>query len=142
MVFALTMASPMMANAQTAGRWYIGPPTDTDTRDPLQYRDVDNAQLLQIVAYALTPAGMVLEWGVTRPLHYLATRTPLAPLMSGDNNYYFFGQNNNADLVPAGTFSAAPINLSNSFVSAGPEPISRLDEALIPPSRPGQAELH
>ncbi|HVN90298.1 MAG TPA: hypothetical protein VMT61_10840 [Candidatus Binataceae bacterium] len=141
-VIAMGLACPMMANAQVNTRWYMGPPSDADTRDPYQYRDVDNAQILQLVAYAMTPAGMVLEWGLTRPLHYLATQTPLAPALSGDIDYYFFGQNNNADLVPPGTFNPSPMNLSNTFQPAGPEPVSHIEDVMANPARPGQAAMH
>jgi hypothetical protein len=140
-LLALALAYPTLARAQVNHGWYMGPQPDTDMRNPYEYRDVDNAQLLQIVAYAMTPAGMVLEWGITRPLHYLATQTPLAPIMSGDQDYFFFGQNNNADLAPPGTFGPAPMNFSNAFQPAGPESVSHLEESFIPPSRPGQGEL-
>src|SRR5579863_1407752 len=94
---------------------------DADRLDPYEYRDVDNAQLLQLAAYLLTPIGMGVEWGLMRPLHYLATCSALAPVLSGDKDNFQFGQNNNSDLVPPGTFAPAPMNLSNQFVPAPPE---------------------
>lgn len=109
--FLLAM-SPLVARAQWNG--------DQDLRDPYQYNDVDDGQLLKIFAYVLTPFGMGLEWGVTRPLHNLATYSDIAPLLAGDRNIHYFGHNNNADLVPPGTFDPAPINLSNFFVSEPP----------------------
>src|SRR5438128_9520920 len=132
LIVAALLASPFVARA--AQQWGA-PFTSEDRRNPYEYRDVDDSQLLKLAAYALTPAGMLLEWGVTRPLHYAATRTPLAPVLSGDKDVYFFGQNNNADLVPAGTFAPAPMNLTNSFEPSGPERTpsrsSHLEERLI-----------
>jgi hypothetical protein len=59
--------------------------------------------VLKVVSYFLAPIGYALEWGVTRPLHYLATKTSLAPAMSGDTEYsqiYNPGPNV-APIVPA-----------------------------------------
>jgi hypothetical protein len=105
----LLVVSPIIAHAQWDG--------DEDRRNPYQYEDVDNGQLLQLFSYILTPIGMGLEWGVTRPLHNLATTSSIAPLLSGDRNVHYFGHNNNSDLVPSGTFEPAPVNLSNYYVS-------------------------
>jgi len=107
---ALLTILPAFAHAQ-----YV---RDIDEANPYEYRDVDDGQLLKLAAYLLTPFGMGLEWGVTRPLHYVATQTSIAPLLSGDKDTYTFGQNNNADFVPPGTFGPEPLNLSNAFVPA------------------------
>jgi len=143
LIVALLLAGPSIARAQE--QQWGGPFASEDQRNPYEYRDVDDAQLLCLAAYALTPIGMGLEWGFTRPLHYMATQTALAPALSGDKDVYYFGQNNNSDLVPAGTFAPAPMNLSNSFEPSGPErspSSSHLDELLIPPSRGGQSTIH
>ncbi len=140
LIATLLVTCPVIARAQQWGGSFAG----EDQRNPYEYRDVDDSQLLRLAAYALTPAGMLLEWGVTRPVHYVATRTPLAPVLSGDKDVYYFGQNNNADIVPAGTFAPAPVNLSNSFEPSGPERSpsnNHLDELLIPPSREGQSTV-
>ncbi|MGH7880821.1 MAG: hypothetical protein ACREQD_15200, partial [Candidatus Binataceae bacterium] len=83
-----------------------------------------------------------------RPLHHLATRTAIAPLLSGDKEHIQFGQNHNADLAPPGTFRPPPMNLSNQFVPAPPE-TGPLTTTIAPsppelgPSIPrGQAVLH
>ncbi len=108
------LAHPAISHAQ-----YVD---DTDTRNPYEYRDVDDGQLLKLFSYVLTPIGMGLEWSLMRPLHYAATQTATAPLLSGDKDVYEFGENNNSDLTPPGTFDPAPMNLSNSFVPSPPEP--------------------
>jgi hypothetical protein len=143
LIVTLLLAGPSIARAQQ--HQWGGSFTSGDQRNPYEYRDVDDSQLLRLAAYALTPAGMLLEWGIMRPLHHVATQTPLAPVLSGDKDVYYFGQNNNSDLVPAGTFAPAPMNLSTSFEPSGPErspATSHVDELLIPPSREGQSTIH
>ncbi|HKV53093.1 MAG TPA: hypothetical protein VJN94_00495 [Candidatus Binataceae bacterium] len=119
---------------------------DQDEQNPTQYRDVDDGQLLKVVSYALTPVGMALEWGLTRPLHYLATQTAVAPLLSGDNGSSLFNQNDNASQVPPGTFGPYTINPTNSEVANSqvvtPVPVRRIPlppAETIPPSPPTQA---
>ncbi|HVA68381.1 MAG TPA: hypothetical protein VNF45_03655 [Candidatus Binataceae bacterium] len=76
---ALTMALAAPAFAQQ------GP--YGDKQNPYTYTDTEDGQPLKIFSYFLAPIGYALEWTVTRPLHYLATRTPLTPMMSGDTEY-------------------------------------------------------
>jgi hypothetical protein len=78
-VMVLAMAMPTMALAQQ------GP--YNDKQNPNEYTDTEDGQLLKVVSYFIAPIGYALEWGVTRPLHYLATKTSLAPMMSGDTEY-------------------------------------------------------
>jgi len=95
MVFALAIAMPASALAQQ------GP--YNDKQNPNEYTDTEDGQVLKVVSYFLAPIGYALEWGVTRPLHYLATKTSLAPAMSGDTEYsqiYNPGPNV-APIVPA-----------------------------------------
>jgi len=79
MILVLAIAMPAMAFAQQ------GP--YNDKQNPGEYTDTEDGQLLKVVAYLIAPLGYALEWTVTRPLHYLATKTPLAPAMSGDTEY-------------------------------------------------------
>jgi len=79
MVFALAIAMPAGALAQQ------GP--YNDKQNPNEYTDTEDGQLLKVVSYFLAPIGYALEWGVTRPLHDLATKSALAPAMSGDTEY-------------------------------------------------------
>ncbi|MBV8775216.1 MAG: hypothetical protein JO166_23210 [Deltaproteobacteria bacterium] len=86
-----------------------------DEPNTTQYRDVDDGQPLKLVSYILTPFGMALEWGLMRPLHYLATQTSAAPLLSGDKGSPFFTNNDNGNQVPAGTFAPPVINPTNNI---------------------------
>ena len=83
------MVMPTMALAQQ------GP--YNDKQNPNEYTDTEDGQLLKVVSYFIAPIGYALEWGVTRPLHYLATKTSLAPMMSGDTEY-------SQNTTPARTF--------------------------------------
>src|ERR1700739_5101704 len=94
-IFALAIAMSAGALAQQ------GP--YNDKQNPNEYTDTEDGQLLKVVSYFIAPIGYALEWGVTRPLHYLATKTSLAPAMSGDTEYsqmYNPGPNV-APIVPA-----------------------------------------
>jgi|SRR5215469_1605850 len=141
---ALILAGPVISGAQTE---------DQDRQNPTQYRDVEDGQVLKIVSYILTPVGMALEWGITRPLHYLATQTSAAPLLSGDKGSPFFTENNNANQVPPGTFEPYTINPSNNLQAsnktiapAAPAGTTSAPAESSPPSRPlssgSQPALH
>jgi hypothetical protein len=78
-ILSLAIAAPAIALAQQ------GP--YNDKQNPYEYTDTEDGQVLKLASYILAPIGYALEWGVARPLHYLATRTPLAPAMSGDTEY-------------------------------------------------------
>jgi hypothetical protein len=75
-VLALAVAMPGMVFAQQ------GP--YNDKQNPDEYTDAEDGQPIKIVSYFIAPVGYALEWAVARPLHYLATKTSLAPAMSGD----------------------------------------------------------
>jgi hypothetical protein len=150
-IVALAVARPCMAQY------------DDESRNGA-YNDVQNGQPLQIVGYALTPLGMALEWGVTRPLHHLATKSAIAPILSGDTETVYFGQNNNASRLPPGTFapfqmpenpneivpdkvasepgatgSAAPSSGSQRYLPGGQRVLPPVGSASPPP---GQAVMH
>ena|SRR6266446_6974270 len=135
-ILALLLAWPALSHAQF---------DDQDRQDAMQYRDIEDGQLLKIVSYILTPVGMGLEWGLTRPLHYAATHTKAAPLLSGDTDPSFFGQNSNADHVPPGTFGPYVINPTNNIqpsndstvASAPVVPKGLAPAQSIPPSTSG-----
>jgi hypothetical protein len=131
LIVAFCIALPAFARAQYG---YF----DEDRLDPYEYRDVDDAQILKLLSYVGMPVGMALEWGITRPLHYAATQTPLEPLLSGDVTYNQFGQNDNASLLPPETFAPQPLNFSNHYVTGPPEREVRpapISESVIPPAR-------
>jgi hypothetical protein len=134
LVAAIALSVPAVGHAQSSG----------DSLGPNQYQDVNDAQLLRLAAYMLTPVGMGLEWGLMRPMHYLATDTVIAPLLSGDYDRIGFGHNNNADLVPLGTFDPAPMNLTNDYVPSKPETGSSvgLKESIVPAESSKQSAIH
>jgi hypothetical protein len=112
----LALTLPRLADAQYADLENdYGPPP---------YNDVENGQALQLAAYVLAPFGYALEWGLTRPLHKLATDTPLAPILSGDTEIRYFGETANANLLPPGTF--APFQM--------PANPNAIDSSTTPPS--------
>src|ERR1700722_9049101 len=103
-----------------------------DNYGPPPYNDVDNGQALQLAAYILAPFGYALEWGVTRPLHKAATDSPLAPVLSGDTEIRYFGETNNADRLPAGTFAPfqMPDNPNAMEPDTGPPTFTQQTTAL------------
>ena len=115
-----------------------------DSLRPDDYQDVNDAQLLKLTSYLLMPVGMGLEWGVTRPLHYLATQSVIAPLLSGDKDNIGFGEHNNAELVPPGTFDPAPMNLTDTYVPSPPESETswQLKESIVPAESDHQSMVH
>jgi hypothetical protein len=144
MVLALAMATPAMALAQQ------GP--YNDKQNPDEYTNTEDGQLLKFVSYFIAPIGYALEWTVTRPLHYIATKTPLAPAMSGDTEYSeMYNPGPTAmPIVPA----APPANTASSASaseSAAPQTyIERtpVGPVVVPPalapltSPPAQPVLH
>src|ERR1700676_5133762 len=73
---ALIIGVPNLAAAQYS---------DTDKQNPTEYTNEDS-QPLRMIAYLIAPIGFLLEWGVARPLHYVATNTFLAPVFNGDTH--------------------------------------------------------
>ena len=74
---ALLLVAPSLARAQGY--------SDLDKQDPAEYDDQDS-QLLNLASYVLRPIGFTLEWGVARPLHYLATQSPVAPVLGANTD--------------------------------------------------------
>ncbi len=56
-----------------------------DRQHPKEYTNEDS-QPMRLAAYVISPLGFMLEWGITRPLHYVATDTFLAPVFGGNEN--------------------------------------------------------
>jgi len=67
---ALFVVLPTISHAQY---------NDTDQQNPKEYHDEDS-QLLAIFADLLYPIGFAAEWLVARPVHYLVTDSPAAPV--------------------------------------------------------------
>jgi hypothetical protein len=125
---------PMLAHAQDEDMEY-------DTEGPPPYNDVEDGQLLKIASYIAMPVGWALEHGVTRPLHYLATDTAAAPILSGDTDRKFFGESANANLLPPDTFRPfeMPANPTQMDTGAGPLVLTNTStESSVLPPIPGQ----
>ncbi len=127
LVALLALSVPRLARAQYQYD------VDTDYGPP-PYNDVENGQALQLAAYILAPFGYALEWGVTRPLHYAATDTALAPMMSGDTEIRYFGETANADKLPPGTFAPfqMPANPNAIDTDTGPPTLTQRTNTLPP----------
>ena len=130
MLFAamvLFLSAPRISRAQYSSS------EDQGTAQP--YNDVDDGQLLKIVSYALAPVGYMLEWTVTRPLHYTATKTPLAPMLSGDTEgRNYFGETDRASQLPAGTFTPFQVSpYANTLLNSPPAAGNSYAETPLPP---------
>jgi len=69
---AALLTSPTLCRAQDSEQ----------TQNPKEYSQEDSNPL-KFISYVLSPVGFLLEWTVARPLHYLATDSPLAPVFGG-----------------------------------------------------------
>jgi hypothetical protein len=112
--------APVLSSAQQYGSGDLD--MEYDTQGPPPYNDVDDGQLLKLLSYAVMPVGFVLEHGLTRPLHYLATDTAAAPVLSGDTEIKYFGEASNASMLPPDTFRPfqMPANPTQMDTGAGP----------------------
>ena len=125
---ALVLMGSAVSHAQT---------DDQAGQNPSQYRDVEDGQVLKLAAYLITPVAMGLEWGLMRPLHYLATQTAMAPVLSGDKGSNpFFTENNNANHVPPGTFNPPALNLSNNLQASTNQTLAPAASASTTPAPP------
>ena len=142
-ILVLAMAMPAIAHAQQ------GP--YNDKQNPNEYTDTEDGQVLKLVSYVIAPIGYALEWTVTRPMHYLATKTALAPALSGDTEYseiYNPGQNV-APIVPAppattaSTGQAPSASAPQTYIERAPVGPASVPEPLVPlTSPPEQPALH
>jgi hypothetical protein len=130
MLFAmmvLFLSAPRISRAQYS--------SSDDQATARQYSDGDDGQLLKMVSYALAPVGYMLEWTVTRPLHYAATDTPIAPMLSGDTDgRNFFGETDRASQLPAGTFTPFQVSpYANTLLNSAPAAGTSYAETPLPP---------
>jgi hypothetical protein len=93
---ALFVVLPTISHAQY---------NDTDLQTPKEYHDEDS-QPLAIIADVFYPVGYACEWLVARPMHYIATESPAAPIFRP------VGGNDNtppprAPIIPDNTMEAA-----------------------------------
>ncbi|HUN59535.1 MAG TPA: hypothetical protein VMU41_15595 [Candidatus Binataceae bacterium] len=134
-------ATPIVSYAQQ--QWGQGDlDMEYDAQGPPPYNDVENGQVLQIASYLVMPVGWLLEHGVTRPLHDLATNSAAAPILSGDTEIKNFGESSNANLLPPDTFRPfqMPANPTQMDTGAGPLVTANTnsESPILPPVTYGQ----
>jgi hypothetical protein len=138
---ALILALAMPAAALAQGGPY------NDKQNPNEYTNAEDGQPLKFFSYFLAPVGYALEWGVMRPLHYLATKTPLAPALSGDTEYSEINNPGPAvapmqPLMPADIPAATAPKAQNQS-AAGPAVMPAVPHTQVAPANPGgQPVLH
>jgi hypothetical protein len=100
---ALFVALPTISRAQY---------NDTDQQNPKEYNDEDSSPLA-LFADLIYPIGYGLEWLVARPLHYLSTDSPAAPV------YRPVG---GGDMAPAPIVPVIPDNTMDEASSSSTTP--------------------
>jgi hypothetical protein len=121
LIAALLLVAPSFARAQGY--------SDLDKQDPNEYDDQDS-QLLNMVSYVLRPIGFTLEWGVARPLHYLATQSPLAPVLGANTD-------SDSDRLPPVTQLPLPDDIEESSTTHHDTVISSPYQAPVSSATPG-----
>jgi hypothetical protein len=121
LVAALLLVAPSFARAQGY--------SDLDKQDATEYDDQDS-QLLNMVSYVLRPIGFTLEWGVARPLHYLATKSPLAPVLGANTD-------SDSDRLPPVTQLPLPDDIEESSTTHHDTVISSPYQAPVSSATPG-----
>lgn len=134
---ALILCAPSFAHAQYS---------DLDKQNPNQYTD-DDSQPLKLLSYVLAPIGFALEWGVARPLHYLATDTFLAPVLGANIDNDKLTVAPIAELPPPDQITDSAGTAHHDFVVVPLQPLppaaGAVPQAATPASAsPGQPALH
>ncbi|HTT76602.1 MAG TPA: hypothetical protein VMF50_11575 [Candidatus Binataceae bacterium] len=126
-------AAPMLSYAQQQQRYGAGDlDMEYDAPGPPPYNDVEDGQLLILASYIAMPFGWLLEHGVTRPLHELATDSAAAPFLSGDTEIKYFGESSNASLLPPNTFRPFQMPANPNSMDTG----DTADNAVASPVTP------
>lgn len=135
---ALILCAPSFAHAQYS---------DLDRQNPNQYTD-DDSQPLKLLSYVLAPIGFALEWGVARPLHYLATDTFLAPVLGANTDNDKLTVAPIAELPPPDQITDSSGTAHHDFVVVPLQPLPAATPAApqsaapAPVPSPGQPVLH
>jgi hypothetical protein len=106
-LLAMVLAWPMSARCQQQQSWTLHDPNDYTQED---------SHPVRAIASLLSPIGWALEWGVARPWHYVATQTPLAPVLNGgqdDDSWdeYYGG----SGPIAEAPIAQPPVREQNSF---------------------------
>ena len=141
---ALFVALPTISHAQY---------NDNDQQDPKEYHDEDS-QPLAIVADILYPVGFAAEWLVARPLHWVASDSPVSPAYRpiGGNDMsppppVPIIPDNTMDQATASTGpqdwspTRAPVTTNSTVIKQSTPPSMRVVPAA-PPASSSQPALH
>jgi hypothetical protein len=114
---------------------------EDDRDEPQPYTDEDS-QILKGVSYLFSPVGVAIEWTVARPLYYLATKSPLAPVLGASREDDIYGYSGGTITeAPHSQYSRiAPIApISPAERQPAPPPIGAAGEGALQPSAPSVA---
>ena len=125
-----------------------------DDRDETRPYSDEDSQILKGVSYLFSPIGVAIEWTVARPLYYLSTKSPLAPIIGADREGEGYGYQGGpiveaphsqySQIAPftapaAGQPAAPPSTVDDGARQrAGPQPSS----PASPPAGSSQPVLH
>lgn len=134
---ALILCAPSFAHAQYS---------DLDKQNSGEYTD-DDSEPLKILSYVLAPIGFALEWGIARPLHYLATDTFLAPVLGATTDREKLTVPPIAELPPPDQITDSTGTEHHDFVVVPLQPLPPVTPAVpqsaASPAVPrGQPALH
>jgi len=130
-------AAILLCAALLVGGSTIARAQEADTQNPREYEDEDS-QPLKIASYFVAPVGWALEWGVARPLHYLATSSPLAPLLGANTDKDTEGPLPVAELPPPDVIETSPEPaVDTEIVPRGKTTASPPPPARAPVAAPG-----
>jgi hypothetical protein len=139
-LFAAFLAlAPALARAQDY---------EMDSQHPKEYKDEDS-QPLKLASYVLAPVGFLLEWTVARPFHYLASESPLAPVLGANTDSEGLSPPNVKPLPPPDSITESNEHIETTIVPA-PEsaagyqasPPSAKSAAAVAPPASSQAVMH
>ena len=150
-LLAMVLAWPVSARSQQS--WSLHDPNDYTQED---------SHPVRAIASLLSPIGFALEWGIARPWHYVATQTPLAPVLNGgqdedswDEYYGNSGPIAEAPIPPSGVTGQNTVNqpaFHEQNLASRPAPAAQgatrsyqgapAAAPVLPTAPQGQATLH
>jgi hypothetical protein len=126
-IIALFLALMMAGLAASSHAQYL-----EDDRDEARPYSDDDSQILKGVGYLFSPIGVAIEWTVARPLYYLSTKSPLAPIIGAardDEGYGYQG----------GPIVEAPHSQYSQIAPIAPFTAPAAGQPAAPPTTAGDA---